>query len=170
MTNSALLESTLAAGTTLVVDRYAYSGVAFTAAKARPELDMAWCKARTRARSQNWREANTCRGFALTPCLTRACQAPDRGLPAPDAVLLLTLSPEAAAARGEYGAERYERVDFQKAVAAQFAALREPWWTPVDAARTPDEVAADVAAGAEAALSRARRGAPLRRLWQEDSA
>jgi hypothetical protein len=37
----------------------------------------------------------------------------------------------------------------------------------VDAARTPDEVAADVAAGAEAALARARSGAPLRRLWDE---
>ncbi len=43
---SALLESTLRAGTTLVVDRYAYSGVAFTAAKAVKALDLAWCKAR----------------------------------------------------------------------------------------------------------------------------
>ncbi len=43
-------------------------------------------------------------------------QAPDRGLPAPDAVLLLTLAPEVAAQRGEYGEERYERLDFQKAV------------------------------------------------------
>jgi hypothetical protein len=52
-------------------------------------------------------------------------KAPDRGLPAPDAVLLLTLSPEAAAARGEYGEERYERVDFQKAVRLRCcAALR----------------------------------------------
>ena len=45
-----------------------------------------------------------------------AWQAPDRGLPAPDAVLLLTLAPEVAAQRGEYGEERYERLDFQKAV------------------------------------------------------
>jgi hypothetical protein len=34
----------LAAGTTLVVDRYAYSGVAFTAAKGVPALDLPWCK------------------------------------------------------------------------------------------------------------------------------
>jgi len=42
----ALMEATLRAGTTLVVDRYAYSGVAFTAAKALPGLDLEWCKAR----------------------------------------------------------------------------------------------------------------------------
>ena len=42
---SALMEATLRAGTTLVVDRYAYSGVAFTAAKALPGLDLEWCKA-----------------------------------------------------------------------------------------------------------------------------
>ena len=40
------MEATLRAGTTLVVDRYAYSGVAFTAAKALPGLDLEWCKAR----------------------------------------------------------------------------------------------------------------------------
>jgi hypothetical protein len=37
-------------------------------------------------------------------------QAPDRGLPAPDAVIYLHLTPEAAALRGGYGAERYEKV------------------------------------------------------------
>ena len=50
-------------------------------------------------------------------------------------------------------------------VAKQFEALREEWWTTVDAGRTQDEVAADVAAAAQAALARARSGAPLRRLW-----
>ena len=34
----------LSAGRTLVVDRYAYSGAAFTAAKGVPGLDLAWCK------------------------------------------------------------------------------------------------------------------------------
>ncbi|CAM6099581.1 unnamed protein product [Calypogeia fissa] len=37
----ALMEATLQAGTTLLVDRYSYSGVAFTAAK---RLDLEWCK------------------------------------------------------------------------------------------------------------------------------
>ena len=43
---SAALEAALAAGTTVVCDRYAYSGVAFTAAKGIPGLDLDWCKAR----------------------------------------------------------------------------------------------------------------------------
>ena len=73
----------LRAGTTLVVDRYAFSGVAFTAAKGAPGLDRAWC------------------------------MAPDVGLPAPDAVFFLNLTVEQAAARGGYGEERYEKADFQ---------------------------------------------------------
>jgi len=73
----------LRAGTTLVVDRYAYSGVAFTAAKGAAGLDRAWC------------------------------MAPDAGLPAPDAVFFLNLTVEQAAARGGYGEERYEKADFQ---------------------------------------------------------
>ena len=40
---AALLEA-LAAGRTLVVDRYAYSGAAFTAAKRLPGLDLSWCQ------------------------------------------------------------------------------------------------------------------------------
>lgn len=74
-------------GTTLVVDRYAYSGVAFTAAKGLPGLDRAWC------------------------------MAPDAGLPAPDAVFFLCLTVEQAAARGGYGEERYEKDEFQVRVA-----------------------------------------------------
>jgi len=41
----ALMEEKLKAGVTLVVDRYSYSGVAFTAAKKSPGLDLDWCKA-----------------------------------------------------------------------------------------------------------------------------
>jgi len=39
------MEEKLKAGVTLVVDRYSYSGVAFTAAKKSPGLDLDWCKA-----------------------------------------------------------------------------------------------------------------------------
>ena len=45
-------------------------------------------------------------------CLRHVCtfpQAPDRGLPAPDAVIYLELSVEDAMARGGFGGERYER-------------------------------------------------------------
>ena len=37
-------------------------------------------------------------------------QAPDSNLPAPDATIYLNMTPEAAAKRGGYGSERYEKV------------------------------------------------------------
>ena len=45
-----------------------------------------------------------------------AAQAPDRGLIAPDVVLFLAMDPAAAASRGGYGGERYEKLAFQKQV------------------------------------------------------
>ena len=48
---------------------------------------------------------------------------PERGLPAPDAVIFLQLSAEAAKGRGGYGDEIYERVDFQNKVRVFFRAL-----------------------------------------------
>jgi dTMP kinase len=82
---SALLKA-LASGTTVVVDRYAYSGVAYSAAKDIPGMDLEWCK------------------------------APDKGLPAPDKVFYLQLDQAEAAARGGYGEERYEKQAFQEKV------------------------------------------------------
>ena len=58
--------------TTIVCDRYAHSGVAFSSAKPSLENDLDWCK---------------------------AC---DVGLPAPDAVIFLDLSQEQAEQRGGY--------------------------------------------------------------------
>jgi dTMP kinase len=149
---SALLEQRLREGTTLVVDRYAYSGVAFTAAKQAAGLDLEWCKAR--------------RSCSAAAALS-APQAPDRGLPSPDAVLLLRLAPEAAAARGAFGAERYETLELQRRVAEHFEALRAPWWTLVDAGRSEAEVAAEVEAAAAAAVERAAAGVPLGSLWDD---
>jgi len=61
-------------GTTVISDRYAYSGVAFSASKVDANDKQAL--------SMNW------------------CQAPDRGLPAPDCVIFLDLSQEEAEKRG----------------------------------------------------------------------
>jgi dTMP kinase len=71
------LSADLAAGKTVVCDRYAYSGVAFSAAKVDPVS-----------------------GEAVVPL--DWCQAPDRGLPAPDCVIFLDLSQEEAEQRGGY--------------------------------------------------------------------
>lgn len=126
----------LSSGTTLVVDRYAYSGVAFTAAKGIPGLDRSWC------------------------------QAPDKGLPAPDVVFFLNLTPEQAASRGGYGSERYETTEIQAKVRAQFDALQDFSWRIVDASRSVEEVQVEVTSEAEKALARCAAGVPLDTLWR----
>ena len=61
----------IASGRTIVCDRYAHSGVAFSSAKdANDPLTVEWCK------------------------------SPDKGLPAPDAIIFLTLSQDEAEKRG----------------------------------------------------------------------
>ncbi|XP_026711198.1 thymidylate kinase isoform X3 [Athene cunicularia] len=86
-----LMKEKLHQGITLVVDRYAFSGVAFTSAKENFCLD--WCK------------------------------QPDVGLPKPDVILFLHLSPEEAAERGNFGNERYENSSFQEKVLQSFSHL-----------------------------------------------
>ena len=136
-----LLESKLLQGKTLIVDRYAFSGVAFTAAKQLPDLDMSWCK------------------------------APDAGLPAPDITLFLSLSPEEAASRGGYGEERYENAPFQTAVLQQFSRLREgdKTWSTIDAGGSIDEVAGRIREAAMPAVEKCKKGASIRKLWNANS-
>eukprot|EP00735_Rhodelphis_limneticus_P014664 TRINITY_DN8730_c0_g1::TRINITY_DN8730_c0_g1_i1::g.23840::m.23840 TRINITY_DN8730_c0_g1::TRINITY_DN8730_c0_g1_i1::g.23840 ORF type:complete len:226 (+),score=30.59,sp/P23919/KTHY_HUMAN/49.28/4e-70,Thymidylate_kin/PF02223.12/3.1e-45,AAA_28/PF13521.1/0.00044,AAA_14/PF13173.1/0.05,AAA_14/PF13173.1/8.3e+02,KTI12/PF08433.5/0.071,MobB/PF03205.9/0.25,MobB/PF03205.9/1.3e+03,DUF463/PF04317.7/0.18 TRINITY_DN8730_c0_g1_i1:63-740(+) len=100
-----LLES----GTTVFCDRYAFSGVAFSAAKGLPR---AWCK------------------------------GPDVGLPEPDLVCFLELTPEQAASRGGFGQERYEKKELQEKVLSEFHALaaETPHWRTIDAARPVEEI------------------------------
>ncbi|KAI1006800.1 hypothetical protein K3495_g1422 [Podosphaera aphanis] len=87
------IETTLATGTTLICDRYSYSGIVYSAAKQNPGLDLAWA------------------------------QAPEIGLPRPDAVVFLDLAPDAAARRNGYGDERYEQEDMQTRVRDLFMQL-----------------------------------------------
>lgn len=141
------MQSELAAGTTLIVDRYAYSGVAFTAAKG--DLSIEWCK------------------------------APDRGLPAPDAVFYLDISIEEAKKRGDYGAERYEKEGFQRKVYAMYQKLRcapvvklfnshfpprDDTWINVDAARTPEQVHEDLVHLAQSMVKKCAEK-PVSLLW-----
>ncbi|GBE83030.1 Thymidylate kinase [Sparassis crispa] len=139
------IENALCAGTTVICDRFAFSGIAFSAAKAREGLSYEWCR------------------------------ASDVYLPAPDATLFLNVSPAAAAARGGYGKERYETEDVQAQVCAVFDRIgaevkeAEGTWITVDADASTEEVAQAVwefvkpfSYGTEL---------PLRRLWdhlQED--
>ena len=131
----AAMEKALGDGVTLVVDRYSYSGVAFTAAKEVPGLDLEWCK------------------------------APERGLLRPDAVLYLDMPVDAAKTRGGFGEERYETGELQERVRTHFRVLREDWWTIIDASGTIDDVHSKCAAAADEAIQRCREGAELTRLW-----
>lgn len=71
---SSEIGASLQRGQSIVCDRYAYSGVAFSSAKiddkGKPILSLEWC------------------------------QAPDKGLPAPDCVIFLDLSQDEAEKRG----------------------------------------------------------------------
>lgn len=80
------MRADLAAGTTLIVDRYYHSGIVYSAAKGRADLSLEWAR------------------------------APEVGLPRPDLCLFLDIAPEAAAARGGFGDERYERGELQDKV------------------------------------------------------
>jgi len=129
-------------GTTLVCDRYAFSGVAFTAAKNRPGLGFDWCR------------------------------APDEGLPAPDAVLYLDLDPAEAEKRGGFGAERYESPEMLRTVWEAFGEIsrfvdgRCTRWLRVDASGSVEEVGERVGEAARSAVEAAAKGeAPLRSLW-----
>ncbi|KAF2725193.1 thymidylate kinase [Polychaeton citri CBS 116435] len=83
----------IAAGTTVVVDRYYYSGCVYTAAKQQPSLDLAWSR------------------------------QPEVGLPRPDVCIFLDIAREEQEKRGGFGAERYERRAFQERVRQIFYEL-----------------------------------------------
>ena len=68
------LTKALEQGHNVIVDRYSFSGIAFSSAKE--NMSFEWCK------------------------------QPERGLPKPDLVCFLDVSPEEAAKRGGFGNER----------------------------------------------------------------
>ncbi|KAK3109633.1 Thymidylate kinase, partial [Teratosphaeriaceae sp. CCFEE 6253] len=87
------IERLIAAGTTVVMDRYYYSGCVYSAAKGVPGMDLAWCR------------------------------QPEVGLPRPDVWVFLDVGEEAAERRGGYGAERYETRAMQRKVRGLFGEM-----------------------------------------------
>ncbi|PKY06068.1 thymidylate kinase [Aspergillus campestris IBT 28561] len=87
------IRTAIEAGTTVLVDRYSYSGAVYSAAKGNAALGLEWA----------W--------------------APEIGLPRPDVCLFLRISPEEAGARGGFGAERYENEPMQRRVRELFQTL-----------------------------------------------
>ena len=79
----------------MVIDRYYYSGIVYSAAKGRSDLPLKWAR------------------------------EPEVGLPRPDLCLFLDISPEAAARRGGFGNEKYETSAMQKRVIGLFYELMQ---------------------------------------------
>ncbi|XP_060775753.1 thymidylate kinase [Neoarius graeffei] len=130
------MKKLLEQGVTLVVDRYAFSGVAFTSAK---------------------------QGFSLEWCMQ-----PEVGLPKPDLVIFLQLSPSVAAERGEFGMERYETGTFQSIVQQRFEQLmKDPSinWKVIDAARSIEAVHSDLKVLCENTIN-ASENLPIGELWK----
>lgn len=88
------IKSLIEAGTTVVIDRYYYSGCVYSAAKRNPTMDLAWCRHM------------------------------EVGLPRPDLCLFLDISAEKAASRGGFGMERYEKQELQDRVRELFVEMR----------------------------------------------
>jgi len=127
------LKAALDAGQNVIIDRYAFSGVAFSAAKDGLTLD--WCR------------------------------QPDRGLPKPDLVCFLDVSPEEAAKRGGFGKERYETTEFQAKVRENYNALMEDNWTIINTdGKTLDQVFLEIKDSVSAVIEKTNKGA-VEELW-----
>ena len=122
----------LTAGTHVVVDRYSFSGAAYSAAKKVPALDLEWA----------W--------------------APEIGLPVPDAVVYLTLDEEEQQRRGGWGEERYEKREMQRNVRESFEGVWRGVQgmgvrvVRVDAGEDVDDVSVKVWEGVRDAVERKR--------------
>ena len=125
-------------GTTLIVDRYSYSGAVYSAAKDNPILDLEWA----------W--------------------LPEIGLPKPDVCVFLTVSPEVAKARGGFGEERYESDKMQGRVRELFEVLLqwagEDNVLRVNADKELDAVESSIVAGIHEYLTLERLSNPIGKL------
>lgn len=109
----------LDAGITVLCDRYAFSGIAFSASKVGP--------------SDTLKPSAVSEGASIAPTHKTAppllpyswCRSPDVSLPAPDLTLFLDILPEIASKRGGYGGERYENQEHQERVRELFSRIAE---------------------------------------------
>ena len=118
-------------GITVVIDRYYYSGIVYSAAKGRPDLTLEWAR------------------------------QPEIGLPRPDVCLFLDITPEAAVKRKGYGGEKYETDVMQTKVRELFHELirlhpdgRD--MKVIDAGRELEEVERDITMTIQSAMSESK--------------
>lgn len=131
------IQSDIAAGTTVIIDRYYYSGCVYSAAKQNPTLSLAWSR------------------------------HPEVGLPRPDLCLFLDISAEDAAKRGGFGTEKYEKKELQDRVRGLFNVMMESQekddFVRVDAGASVEEVQRRIREEVERVVERVDSGGlPLR--------
>ena len=126
------------AGVTIVVDRYYYSGIVYSAAKENAGLTLQWAR------------------------------EPEVGLPRPDLCIFLDIAPEVAAQRGGFGSEKYETSKMQKRVRELFhELLKRPDggdMALVDAGRSLEDVQQDMRSLVEKTFQDTWMQQPLRRI------
>jgi dTMP kinase len=69
--------------------------------------------------------------------------AADKGLPSPDITFYLKMDPDHASTRGGYGAERYERLEFQRKVSTAYQTqvhCHHPPWVNIDASNSIEAI------------------------------
>ncbi|KAJ5104643.1 hypothetical protein NUU61_001990 [Penicillium alfredii] len=130
------IQDDIAHGITVIVDRYSYSGVVYSAAKANPTLSLEWA----------WQ--------------------PEIGLPRPDICLFLSISAQEAAKRGGFGAERYENETMQTRVRELFRTIfeRQHDVCIVDAGGSFDQVSQEILGAVSNCMVRLDAIGPLRTL------
>lgn len=130
------IQEDIANGSTIIVDRYSYSGAVYSAAKANPTLSLEWA----------WQ--------------------PEIGLPRPDICLFLNISAQEAAKRGGFGAERYENEAMQSRVRDLFRTLfeRQEDISIIDAGKSLEDVSKEIQIVVSECLGRLDAIGPLRTL------
>ncbi len=137
------IRSAISEGVTVVVDRYYYSGVVYSAAKNKADLSLKWAR------------------------------DPEIGLPRPDICLFLDIAPEAAAKRGGFGSEKYETSAMQKRVRELFYELMDTSdgldIQVVDASRSVEEVGKDIIGRVKDVMELPKMAKPLTAIlpWEE---
>jgi len=92
------------------------------------------------------------------------CKSPEAGLPKPDAVFYLNLTPEASEKRGGYGNERYENVEFQKAVSEAYELLKDDQWQIIDADKSVEDLNKELLTRSKLVVEQTT-SSPLGVLW-----
>ena len=129
------IRSAIEEGFTVIIDRYYYSGIVYSAAKDKADLSLKWAR------------------------------DPEIGLPRPDICLFLDIAPEAVAKRGGFGGEKYETSAVQNRVRELFYGLMATSdgldIQVVDASRSIEEVEKDIMGRVKDVMEQPKMAMPL---------